>query len=121
MIMATREQSGSGPARANTSVGGAMNRQQIDQMLAELTFNDYIPVLAGMLVDPRGRMWVQRTGKDVGSDGPIDLLDASGRYLGTLHGQKLPAAVSASGRAAYIERDDMDVEKVVVRKLPAGW
>jgi hypothetical protein len=121
MIVATRDQSGSGLARGSTSVGGAMNRQQIDQMLADLTFNDYIPVLAGLYVDPRGRMWVQRTGREVGVDGPIDLIDAAGRYLGTLSGQKLPAAVSASGRAAYIERDEMDVEKVVVRKLPAGW
>jgi hypothetical protein len=121
MIMATREQAGSGPARASTSVGGAMNRQQIDQMLAELTFAETVPVLAGLHVDPRGRMWVQRTGREVGTDGPIDLLDAAGRYLGTLTGQKLPAAVSASGRAAYVERNEMDVEKVVVRKLPAGW
>ena len=121
MVMATREQRGTGPARASTSVGGAMNRQQIDQLLADLTFAEYIPVLAGMYVDPRGRMWVQRAGGEVGADGPIDLIDASGRYLGTLSGQKLPAAVSASGRAAYVERDEMDVEKVVVRKLPAGW
>jgi hypothetical protein len=121
MIMATREQAGSGPARGSTSVGGAMSRQQIDQMLAELTFAETIPVLAGLYVDPRGRMWVQRTGREVGPDGSIDLIDASGRYLGTLNGQKLPAAVSVSGRAAYIERDEMDVEKVVVRKLPTGW
>jgi hypothetical protein len=90
-------------------------------MLSELTFNETIPVLTGMYVDPRGRLWVQRF-KDVGQDGPIDLINANGTYVGTVTGQTLPAAVSPSGRAAYIERDEeTDVEKVVVRKLPAGW
>lgn len=121
MVVATREQRGGGPARASTSVGGAMSKQQIDQLLDELTFNDYIPVLAGLYVDPRGRIWAQRTGRDGGSDGPIDLIDSAGRYVGTVKEQKLPAAVSLSGRAAYVERDEMDVERVVVRKLPGGW
>jgi hypothetical protein len=121
MVLATEERRGNGQARSRTGLGGTMSSEQIAQMLAELTFAEHIPALAGMYVDPRGRMWVQRTGREVGTDGPIDLLDATGRYLGTLNGQKLPAAVSASGRAAYIERDEMEVEKVVVRKLPAGW
>ncbi|HEY0306201.1 MAG TPA: 6-bladed beta-propeller [Longimicrobiales bacterium] len=121
MVFSTSERRGSGPARANTSVGGTMPKAEIDRMLNELTFNETIPVLTGMYVDPRGRLWVQRF-KDVGQDGPIDLLNANGTYLGTVTGQTLPAAVSPSGRAAYIERDEeTDVEKVVVRKLPAGW
>ena len=121
MVVATSDRRNGGAAHTSTSVGGSMPKAEIDRMLNELTFNETMPVLAGLYVDPRGRMWVQRTGREVGSDGPIDLIDASGRYVGTLNGQKLPAAVSVSGRAAYIERDDMDVEKVVVRKLPAGW
>ena len=121
MVFSTSERRGNGPARANTSVGGTMPKAEIDRMLSELTFNETIPVLTGMYVDPRGRLWVQRF-KDVGQDGPIDLINANGTYLGTVTGQTLPAAVSSSGRAAYIERDEeTDVEKVVVRKLPAGW
>jgi hypothetical protein len=121
MVLSTSERRGSDPARSSTSVGGPASREQIDQMLADLTFAEYVPVLAGLYVDPRGRLWAQRTGREVGTDGPIDLIDASGRYLGTISGQKLPAAVSLTGRAAYFERDDNDVEKVVVRKLPKGW
>ena len=123
MVFSTQERRNGGPARGNTGVGGTLPKAEIDQMLAELTFNETIPVLAGMYVDPRGRMWVQRTGRQVGEDGPIDLINANGAYVGTIAaGQRLPAAVSASGRAAYIERDqETDVEKVVVRKLPAGW
>jgi hypothetical protein len=33
----------------------------------------------------------------------------------------MPDAISATGRAAYVEKDDMDVEKVVVRALPPAW
>ena len=121
MVFASNERRGSGPTQRSMSVGGAMPKEEIERSLNDLTFAEYMPVVSGMYVDPRGRMWVQRTGKEVGQDGPIDLINANGQYLGTVVGQKLPAAVSASGRAAYIERDDMDVEKVVVRKLPAGW
>jgi hypothetical protein len=46
---------------------------------------------------------------------------ADGRYLGTVRGLRLPAAISATGRAAFLERDGDDVERVVVRQLPAGW
>lgn len=100
---------------------GPQSKEEIEQLLKDLQFNEYMPVIAGTFVDPRGRIWVQRTGREVGQDGPIDLIDASGRYIGTIAGQRLPVAVTPSGRAAYIERDDMDVEKVVVRKLPSGW
>jgi hypothetical protein len=110
-----------GNTQRTMSLGGPQSKEDIERSLNELTFNEYMPVMAGMYVDPRGRIWVQRTGREVGQDGPIDFIDAAGRYLGTVTGQRLPVAVSASGRAAYIERDDMDVEKVVVRKLPAGW
>jgi hypothetical protein len=121
MVFSSAERRGSGPEQRSTRVGAPMDKAEIERMLNELTFAEYMPVLAGMYVDPRGRIWVQRAGREVGQDGPIDLIDGSGRYLGTVNGQKLPAAVSLTGRAAYVERDDMDVEKVVVRKLPAGW
>jgi hypothetical protein len=122
MVFSTADRrGGSGPTQRSVNVGGAMPKEEIERSLNDLTFNEYMPVLAGLYVDPRGRMWVQRNGREVGQDGPIDQIDAAGRYLGTISGQKLPAAVSPGGRAAYIERDDMDVEKVVVRKLPAGW
>ena len=114
----TRGGAGGGVSSVNM---GSMPKADVDAMIKDMTFNDYMPVLMGMYVDPRGRLWVQRAGKEVGQDGPIDLISANGQYLGTVVGQKLPAAVSVSGRAAYVERDDMDVERVMVKKLPQGW
>jgi hypothetical protein len=121
MVFSSNVRNGNGPAQRSVNVGGAMPKEEIERSLNELTFAEYMPVVSGMYVDPRGRIWVQRTAAVVGQEGPIDLIDATGRYLGTISGQRMPAAVSPSGRAAFIERDEMDVEKVVVRKLPAGW
>ena len=59
---------------------------------------------------------------DDGRDaGPIDIADASGRYIGTLPAGPLPSAFSASGLAAWIVRDELGIEQVTVRRLPQGW
>lgn len=122
MTIATRD-NGPGGSRSSISTGAAAPRisdAEIEQNIREMTFLETVPALQGLLLDAKGRMWVQRTGREYGTDGPIDIIDAAGRYVGTING-KLPAAISPTGRAAYIERDDMDVEKVVVRRLPAAW
>ncbi|HEX2189597.1 MAG TPA: hypothetical protein VHG51_11895, partial [Longimicrobiaceae bacterium] len=62
-------------------------------------------------------IWVERTGESWGEPGPIDVVTAEGRYLGTVTGQALPDAFSASGRAAYVERDEDGVQRVAVRQL----
>jgi hypothetical protein len=84
-----------------------------------LTFNDRIPTIRSMLADPFGRLWVSRWDDPSQPTGPIDLIDAvNGTYLGTLPAQPLPAAFSGTGRAAWIERDEFDVQRVVVRQIP---
>jgi hypothetical protein len=87
----------------------------------EPTFAEVMSVVSGITTDPHGRVWVQRRNADGTAAGPIDLVDAAGRYIGTLPAQPLPSAVSASGLAAWIERDDLGVERIAVRRLPAGW
>ncbi len=52
--------------------------------------------------------------------GPIDVLTADGRYLGTLAEARMPAAFGPGGLAAYVEWNDLDVPTVVVRRLPEG-
>jgi hypothetical protein len=97
------------------------NPQEMERMLAEMQFADTIPALRGLRVAPSGKLWVERTGPVVGEPGPIDLVTPEGQYLGTITGSALPDAISRSGLAAYIERDEDDVERVVVRRLPEGW
>jgi hypothetical protein len=64
---------------------------------------------------------VLRNPERVGAQEPIDLITPDGRYIGTLHGQEIPRAVSVSGLAAYIVRNELDIEQVVVRRLPGTW
>jgi hypothetical protein len=97
------------------------NPQEVERMLAEMQFADTIPALRGLRVAPSGKLWVERTGPVVGESGPIDLVTPEGQYLGTITGSALPDAISRNGLAAYIERGEDDVERVVVRRLPEGW
>lgn len=106
---------GPGPAAREPS------RQDMERRLSEMEFADTIPALRGLRVAPSGKLWVERTGPVVGESGPIDLVTPEGQYLGTITGTALPDAISRNGLAAYIERDDDGVERVVVRRLPENW
>jgi len=96
-------------------------RQMQERQLAEMRFADTIPALRGLRVAPSGKLWIERTGEDVGEDGPVDLVTPEGQYLGTLTGVGLPDAISRGGLAAYIEEDEDGVQRIVVRRLPAAW
>lgn len=95
-----------------------MSPQMIEEQVRSMEFAETIPAIQNLRVDGAGRVWVERTGRVWGDPGPIDVIAPDGRYLGTVAGQRLPAAFSASGRAAYVEKDDLGVERVVVRQLP---
>jgi len=84
-----------------------------------MEFGEEIPVLAGMAVDWEGRIWIERTGSRIGEKGPVDLIDVEGRYVGSVapEGFRIPDAFGPNGLAAFIETDEMDVPRVVVRRL----
>jgi hypothetical protein len=114
-IMITRGGGGGRPAPPPNM------REMQERELANMRFADTIPALRGLRVAPSGKLWIERTGAVVGEPGPIDLVTSEGQYLGTITSTALPDAISRSGLAAYIERDDNDVERVVVRRLPESW
>jgi hypothetical protein len=92
-----------------------MRRRQIDDM----AFADQVPVLARVVADWDGHLWVERTGAMPGEDGPIDLVDADGTYYGTLGpgSFEIPSAFGPDGLAAWVETDEFDVQHVVVRRI----
>jgi hypothetical protein len=112
-----------GNTRVSTGGGGGRQPEAaaIEEMLRTTTFLEFIPVFRRIDTDPQGRIWVQRTPTDFGTRGPVDILTFDGRYIGTVPSDRAPSAVSRSGRAAYIERDDLNVEHVVVKRLPETW
>jgi hypothetical protein len=122
---ATIVMSTTSPAGSSVSVGGGGRGNAPAGSMAfsldNVPFAEFMSVVTSVQTDPLGRIWVQRRNADGTADGPIDLVTAEGRYVGTLPAQPMPRATSASGLAAWVETDDLGVEKVVVRRLPANW
>ena len=90
--------------------------------IESMEFYHEMPVLLALRTGWEGTTWVLRRGEE-GTDGnPIDLIASDGRYLGTLASGSiaLPAAFGPDGLVAFVERDDLDVPYVVVKRLPEG-
>jgi len=101
--------------------GQPLTEAQIQAQLEQMEFADMIPAIARISTDPTGRIWVLRRPERIGGDSPFDLLRANGAYIGTVEKQTVPRAISMSGLAAYVEKNQLDIEQVVVRRLPASW
>lgn len=108
-------------ARSFSAGGGGLPPEEVERRLRALTFAGSVPVIARLTADRQGRLWVQRNGRDLARSGPLDILTAEGRYVGTLTEGEIPDAFGPDGLAAWIETDELGVERVIVKRLPAGW
>ncbi|MDE2794596.1 MAG: 6-bladed beta-propeller [Gemmatimonadota bacterium] len=90
--------------------------------MPEPTFYPELSVLRDLSTTWDGSIWVRRRGDEPESDGPIDVVTGDGRYVGTFlkDATEMPDAFGPNGMAAFIEHDDFDVARVVVRRLPAA-
>ncbi len=93
-----------------------MMKNQIDQM----EFYPEVPVLMGLSTGWNGKIWVQRRGAEPTEKGAVDVLRPDGMYVGTLaeDGIGIPDSFGPGGLVAYVTKDEMDVPKVEVRRLP---
>ena len=90
------------------------------ERIRNMEFYHEVPVVRGLRTGWEGTIWVRRRGEIPAADGPIDLLTPDGRYLGTLPAAAaIPRAFGPDGLVAFVERDELDVPTVVVRRLPA--
>ena len=122
-------ESGAGPRMRIVTDDGSgareMPEEQVREMMRERIentgFYPEIPVIQQLAAGWGGTLWVERSEVDPTEDGPVDLVSPGGEYLGTLDadGPGVPSAFGPDGLVAYIERNDMDVPVVVVRRLPA--
>ena len=103
------------PAALEASLRDTYRRQ-----VGNMAFPAEVPVIARMAVDWSDRIWVQRTALP-GEPGPTDILTADGRYLGTIapEGPRIPAAFGPDGLLAYIDRDELDIQRIRVVRLAA--
>jgi hypothetical protein len=92
-------------------------RRGMAEQLRESEFARVMPVIRRIAVDGAGTLWIERTGASPGVPGGVDVVNAQGRYLGTLAGWELPVAFSPRGRAAYIREDELGVQRVLVVRL----
>ena len=110
--------------RSSSSSGGAASTGAATSMtlaMADPPFYHEIPVLQSLYTTWEGRIWVMRQGDELIGDGPIDVVTANGKYVGTYRtgATEMPDAFGPGGLAAFIELDEYDVASVVVRRLPA--
>ena len=86
--------------------------------LEALPSADEIPVVVDMRTTWEGEIWVRRRGEDLLSDGPIDVLAADGRYLGSYPSDTaMPTAFGPGGLLAFVERDEVGLNRVVVKRV----
>ena len=90
--------------------------------IESMEFHHEIPVVRDLRTSRVGTIWVRRRGDEPGSDGPIDLITPDGRYLGSfaVDATGLPSAFGPDGLVAFVEKNDLDVPTVVVKRLPPG-
>ena len=93
-------------------------RRMMEDQVRNLAFPDEIPVIANLAVDWSDRIWVQRSAVP-GEIGSTDILTADGQYFGTIapDALRIPAAFGPDGLLAYIEADELGVQRVRVVRL----
>lgn len=87
------------------------------EVVEQQGFAPFLPMVAQLALAPDRTLWVQRYA--VADEATkLDLFDAEGRYLGTLaEGASFPVGFLPDGRILVSEKDEMDVERLVVRTI----
>ena len=117
-------------ALESTGVGAPMRVEEVNgqrtvtrdtdmgrRMIQNLEFAEVVPVLAGIAVDPAGRIWVLRNGPRVGAPGTVDVVTADGDYLGSFESDVLPTAFARDGRAAFVRTGEYGVQTIEVVRV----
>jgi hypothetical protein len=92
--------------------------KRVERALDDMTFADRVPTLQGLRYDTEGRLWVARTPDTWGKAPLLDVFSVSGVYLGTTDAlPRLPDAFGPGGLIAFIEKDDLDVPVIIVRRV----
>jgi hypothetical protein len=102
------------------ALGAEQMRAIMENQIEQMQFFEELPVIQRLRASWTGKLWVERRGAQPTGAGPIDVLTATGQYVGTFGAgvTEIPSSFGPDGLAAYIELDDFDVPSVIVRRLP---
>ena len=105
---------GGGPVGPDSEAMRRIREARIESMV----FPEEVPVISRLAVDRSDRIWVLRSALG-GEPGPTDILTPDGQYFGTIapDGLRMPAAFGPDGLLAYIEADELGVQRVRVARL----
>ena len=136
-----REAAASGDGAERVGFPGGI--EKLASLIAQASFSGNIPLVEALETTWEGNIWVSRVPADGFPDldfeqvllgafgpaqgaprprrsGPIDIVTPDGAYVGTLANAPMPAAFGPDGLVAYLEVNELDVQTVVVRRLPEG-
>lgn len=89
-----------------------------EEMVPLRGFTEVLPWVDDIAVSPSGEVWVRRFEVGPEVEGPIDLFDATGAYVGTAPPDTpFPLAFLDADRFAAAEVDATDVERVAVYRI----
>ena len=93
-------------------------RQSIDERIQKMTFDDRIPRVTGLAVDGQDRLWVGVSGVLPGETERIDVYGRDGTLVGEIRQPDVfPMVFYGAGRAAVLDSDELDVQRVLVLQL----
>jgi hypothetical protein len=80
-------------------------------------FADWVPSIRRLRAAPDGTLWVNRSPPQADRT-RIDVFSPTREYLGTLSPDtRFPAAFTPSGEIVTVEKDELDLERVVVYRV----
>ena len=98
--------------------GSPFVRRSIEERIEKMTFADRVPRITGLAVDGSDRLWVGVADELPGETSRIDVYDRDGHPLGEIRTAPiLPTRFFGESRAAVLDRDELDVQRVVVLQL----
>lgn len=93
-------------------------RQSIEERIEKMTFADRMPRITGLAADQADRLWVGVAAERPGEMRRIDVYDRDGTPIGEIRlAPILPTRFFGKSRAALLDRDELDVQRVVVLEL----
>lgn len=91
-----------------------------EEAAARFGYAEVAPIIHGLAVSPEGAVWLRRR-TDAPGELPIDVIDATGAYIGTLPaGSPFPALFRGPDEIVVVERDELNRPLVVVYAIRRG-